>query len=675
MNEMINRKQVVLLLLVTVLPLAVRNGAAQQETPGDLYAVSDGKGQISMLWFPPPSRWPAGGWKLSDSTGQPLAPHIAMADATALQPLSVEDADAVRRLPDTLAKPLTLAQRTQFYSILALRALTDPAFARALGLAWTLNGVSPGSRTYTVEGLDASGNTTGLKLTSPAVDASVATPLPPAPDGLNASSNQRGVMIFWAPPKQNEQLPAIAYTIERDGGGQTAAAVNAKPIIPGVRWDAKIPLTVDRNAPPNQMLTYRLYCVDAFGRRGDPATIRIFYPDYQALAPPQPVTAKADPGKITVSWPAAQRPNLAGYVLERAFLPDGPFEALTAQALPSSTSQYEDDGVSGGATYYYRVRAVNSRGDLGSPSSAASAQAVNVAPPPVVEGLAADAGQTRVRLTWKPVAVPVAGYLIERRIASADGTPGPWASLNARLTPQPLYDDRLGDASGVLIEYRVLAVAFDNAEGPPSATVQVAIPDRSIPDPPSIISLSGEGGKAQLGFMPAVPEARSAEFLVLRSGRADDIGVVIGDPLPASARTFTDLYVSPGTSYWYRLVAVAKNGNRSDPTPPVVIRVASPVIPKPEAATLQVVNEPFPHVVLQFSQPPASLKAIVERQNEPNGAWLRIAGPTSAATASDNNVPGSKTAAYRVSYVTSDGKIGPPSDIVTIASAAGTTPH
>jgi hypothetical protein len=42
--------------------------------------------------------------------------------------------------------------------------------------------------------------------------------------------------------------------------------------------------------------------------------------------------------------------------------------------------------------------------------------------------------------------------------------------------------------------------------------------------------------------------------------------VVIGDPLPASARQFTDLYVSPGQNYWYRLVAVDKNGNHSDPT-------------------------------------------------------------------------------------------------------------
>ena len=313
----------------------------------------------------------AGGWKLTDSTGQTLAPKIGMADETALQGLSVEDADAVRRLPGVLANPDTSPKRMQLFNIIGLRALTDPAFARALGIAWTLQNVSPGSRTYSVQGLDASGNPSGVQLTSPAVDAGVATALPPSPDGVQIKSDERGVLLSWPPPVVNQQLPAIAYVVERDGGGQTGAAVAAKPVVPGVKWDPKIPLLLDPNAPPNEMLTYRVYCVDAFGRRSNPASIRIFFPDYHALEPPQPVTATSDTGKVTVSWPATQKPNLAGYVVERAFLFDGPYEALTAQALPAGTSQYEDDGVRAGTSYYYRVRAVNSRGDLGGPSAAA----------------------------------------------------------------------------------------------------------------------------------------------------------------------------------------------------------------------------------------------------------------------------------------------------------------
>jgi hypothetical protein len=86
---------------------------------------------------------------------------------------------------------------------------------------------------------------------------------------------------------------------------------------------------------------------------------------------------------------------------------------------------YEDDNLRGGTSYYYRVRAVGPRGDLGPPSFAASAIPTNPGAPPAVTGLAADAGQTRVRLTWTPVSFPVAGYFVERSTAAPPGRARP----------------------------------------------------------------------------------------------------------------------------------------------------------------------------------------------------------------------------------------------------------
>jgi hypothetical protein len=338
------------------------------------------------------------------------------------------------------------------------------------------------------------------------------------------------------------------------------------------------------------------------------------------------------------------------------------------EALPPGTSQYEDATVRGGTTYYYRVRSVNSRGDLGSPSSAAAAQSQNSGTLPKVEGLTVDAGQTRVRLTWKPVDLPVAGYFVERRALTGAAGAENWVRLNPHVTPEPLYDDYLGLSSDMKLEYRVLAVGFDNAEGPPSAAVQVVLADRSLPDAPSITGSSGANGKTVLDFAPA--DQKAAQFLVLRSGRADDLGVVIGDPLPGSARQFTDLYVSAGQNYWYRLVTVDKNGNRSDPTPPVAVRVGSPQLAAPPAPTAQFAGTPYPHVVLQFQAPPDGLTLIVERQIQtgtaPSG-WIRIAGPMSSPTATDNAVP-LGSVGYRISYVASDGKVGPASTVVTVTN-------
>jgi hypothetical protein len=671
-KKMTARSKISFLISTLLLLFSAVRPSTAQEASGALFAASDGKGHISLLWFPPPSKWPSGGWKLSDSTGQILVPQTNIGDDAALQSLSVEDADAIRKLPDVLAQPDATPKRRQLINIIGLRVFSEPDYARALGLSRTLENVAPGSRTYKVEGLDSAGKPTGLQLTSSAADSSQATPLSPAPAGVQAKVDERGVSLFWEAPAENRQLPVIAYAIERDGGGQSGAAVTAKPVIPGSRWDAKIPLALDRNAPPNEMLTYRVFSVDAFGRRSAGTSIRIFYPDFHALEPPQPVTATAGIGKIVLSWPVQQKPNLSGYVVERAFLFAGPYEALAAQALPPGTTQYEDATVRGGTTYYYRVRAVNSRGDLGGPSSSAVAQLRNPAAPPKVDGLAADVGQTRVRLTWKPVDSPVAGYFVERRAVTGTAGVENWVRLNPHVTPEPLYDDYLGLSSDVKMEYRVLAVGFDNAEGSVSASVQVALVDHSLPGAPSITASSGADGKSLLNFVPA--DQKTAQFLVMRSGREGDLGVVIGDPLPGDARTFTDLYVSPGEKYWYRLVAVDKSGNRSDPTRPVALRVGSLQIPAAPAPTAKYEGTPYPHVVLQFQPPPSGLSVIVERQNQAGNnqpdrdqtsGWIRIAGPMSAQTATDNTVPASGSVGYRISYVSADGQVGPASAAVT----------
>jgi hypothetical protein len=661
------RKKIPALLAAVLIALIPGTPARAQQNAGAMFSASDGNGHISLLWFPPPSQWPAGGWRLSDSTGQTLAPLIGMGDASALQSLSVEDADAIRKLPAVLAQPDTSAKRRNLISILGLRVFSEPIYARAMGLAWAADHVAAGSRIYKVEGLDASGKTTGLQLTSPPTDSSIATPLPPAPTGVQAKTDETGVSLFWAAPPENRQLPVIAYAVERDSTGQSSAPVTAKPIVPGVRWAPKIPLVLDRNAPGNDTLTYHVFAVDIFGRRSAGASIRIFFPDYHALEPPDPVTATAGAGKIVVNWPAVQKPNLSGYLIERAFLFAGPYEALFAQALPPTTSQYEDDTVRGGAIYYYRVRSVNSRGDLGNPSSAVSVQPQNAGAPPQVNGLSADTGQTRVRLTWNPVSFPVAGYFVERLATSGPAGSENWVRLNSRVTPEPLYDDPIGLASDVKLEYRVVAVAFDNAEGPPSGAIPVTLADRSVPEAPSITNASGVDGNAQLNFVPALPIEKTAQFLVLRSGSDRDIGVVIGDPLPATARQFTDLYTSPGQRYWYRLVAIDKNGDRSDPTPPVAVRIGSPQLPAPPAPTAHYAAAPYPHVTLQLQPPPAALSLIVERQDQATDTWIRIAGPMSAQTAIDNAVRPSTLLSYRASYVAADGRTGPASATVQVS--------
>src|SRR5215831_475854 len=124
--------------------------APAQENPGTMFAASDGKGHISLLWFPPASKWPAGGWRLQDSSGKAIA-NITMGDAGALQKLSIEDADAIRKLTAVLTRSdANPKQRTQLIGILGMRAFSEPDYARALGLSWTVTvqNAGAGSRIY-----------------------------------------------------------------------------------------------------------------------------------------------------------------------------------------------------------------------------------------------------------------------------------------------------------------------------------------------------------------------------------------------------------------------------------------------------------------------------------------------------------------------------------------------
>ncbi|MGH9724314.1 MAG: fibronectin type III domain-containing protein, partial [Candidatus Acidiferrales bacterium] len=472
--------------------------SAQQtaQSSGAAFAVSDGHGQISLMWFPPSGQWPLGGWKIEDSTGGTAAAHVTMGDADALKGLSPKDAATVQKLPETLASSATSgSQGKMLYGILALNAFGSPAYARALGLSWTLQGVAPGARTYRISGLSATGQPTGLVLSAAPVDAGAATPLPPTPADPRAEASRNGVALLWTPIPENRALPVISYDVLRDSSEQSGVEVNARPVITGVKWDPKTPIMVDREAPVEEMLTYHISSLDIFGRRSAPADIKILFPDFAALEPPEPVVAASTGNKVEVTWKAGTNPHTAGYVVERGYLYDGPFEALTPQALPPGTKNFEDAQVRGGTAYYYRVRAVGPRGDMGSPSHAAMAQPANGGAPPKPSNLKAELGNTRVRLSWDPVSFPVAGYFIERLGVSSAASSGAlsgakpsaptgdagWVHMNARVTPEPLYDDYFGMTSGATFSYRIVAVAYDNEESAPSDAVSVTLPDTSLP--------------------------------------------------------------------------------------------------------------------------------------------------------------------------------------------------
>ncbi len=635
-----------------------------EEAKGALFAASNGKGQIQLLWIPPLGQWPHGGWQIADGQGKVVVERVTFADPEAMKALNEKDAAQLNKLAVDFRSASTPQKQAAVLGIVGLRAMSDPAFARAAGLAWTLNDVPHGTRSYRVTGLGASGQPTAVVLASAPVDSSLATPLPPSPPNIRAEVQKGGVQLFWSPVPQDRKLPVIGYWVERGNGPQVTAVLD-KPIIRGIQWNTKIPGIVDERAPTEAQVAYRIYSLDLFGRKSAAAETTVFVPDLNALVPPEPVSASAQVGKNVIQWTPLRNPNTVGYVVERANLSTGPYETLTAKGVSATTSTYQDTDVRGGTSYYYRIRSVGPRGDLGRPSHSAQAQPMNVGKPPRPANLKADAGSSRVRLTWDAVKFPVAGYLVQRKNPSL-GPTAPWSQLNSRVTAEPLYDDYYGlNTSGKLL-YRIIAVGFDNQESSPGEEVEAALAGQVSPPTPHILGADGSGGKIVLSFSPALPAEKTAQFLVLRGGTHEDAGLVIGDPLPAAARSFEDTHVQAGQDYWYRLVALDTNGNRSDPSQAAVIRVGTPALPAAPAPAVAYSASPFPHMKISFPQPPAGLGVVVQRRAKLEASWLTLTGPAVATEALDAN-PLTGEVLYRIVYQAEDGAQGPPTNPVTVS--------
>ncbi|HQU34026.1 MAG TPA: hypothetical protein PLB88_06885 [Thermoanaerobaculaceae bacterium] len=653
------RRPHTLIVAVFFAVLAASLGAAG-EPPGVL-ASPDGTGGVEIFWLPKSATWPVGGWRVERLAGgrtSIVADRVTVGgDPAALAALDPADAELLGRLKPVLTGgTATQDQRDEANIVASLRAATDLAFGRALGVRFTDHDPGAGQVAYRVTGLDGGGRPVSEARSAP-VDARHAPPPPAPPSDLRALSRRDAVALFWNPPPQDPVTPVIGFVVERFGPGGKLALRTPRPILLSDQHEPGKPVFLDPLAPREADATYRVASVDMFGRRSSPVELAVYVEDIVALDPPVDLRAEAGANAATLLWTVSKNPHTAGYVVSRAPLAEGPYTVVATQPVSGASGRFEEGGLTGGAAYYYRVHAVGPRGNAGVPCDPAMARPRNAAAPPVVTGVKAEAGVSRVRVSWRPSLVRVAGYFVERQ--ETDGRD--WVRMNARVVPEPVMDDYLGFSPGVSLRYRIIAVAFDNQESAPSEAVKATLPDTIPPAPPRTLDLSGNGGSVTVQFAPAPPAGDTTGILVLRSGSATDRGLVIAGPLAADAHSFTDTLVAVGESYWYSLVAIDAAGNRSEPNRPRPVRVGSSALPQPPPPGAVLVASPFRHVKITFSPPPAGAGAVVQRRVGNGDSWTHVTGPLGGSEAIDPTPPRAGKAAYRIVYQAPDESQGEPS--------------
>jgi len=302
--------------------------------------------------------------------------------------------------------------------------------------------------------------------------------------------------------------------------------------------------------------------------------------DAGELAKAPALNASRSRGSVTLGWstPRSYGTPIVGYAIYRG---DGPGEEV-AHASVGLANAYVDSAVTDGATYYYRVAAVNGAGE-GAPSNEVSAGPAGV--PAAPWNLRAVAGDAQVVLVWDAPATdggsPVTNYTVHRGTA-----PGSLA-LVATLADVLTHEDA-GLTNGVAYVYAVRAV---NAvgEGPPSG--EASATPVSVPLAPQ--GLQATAGDAQVTLTWQPPAADGGSPIVgyrVHRGAAPGglvLLVAVGDVLG-----FTDTGLTNGVTYYYAVNALnaVGDGPRSaeipaTPAPPPDTTVPTVSIGSPAAGS------------------------------------------------------------------------------------------
>ena len=652
----------IFLLATLTLLLCLPARAAEVNIPGGVRAISKGQGTIQLFWYPPRGIWPEGGFRILDGAGRTIEerivpfsniPHDGSLNATDQALL-----DQLSKRPGLLSSSKSEDQK-QTQLLLVLKSATSPAMARVLGLSSTIKAVGNGEKSYTVIGLDASGKPGGLSMKCTAIDATVASALPPAPLEAAAQMNSTGVELYWlkAAAKENE---TAFYEVERSNKGGEYIKITEKPLLISSSSEQSQlpPQYMDSSAPQEQTVSYRIFGVDLFGRRSLPAEISLFVPAFATLLPPQGISAEAKVEAIQLSWLDEQRPTSTRYLIERAPTAGGPYQVLTQEGIKAAAKYFLDKTVQDGGTYYYRMRTARSDGQLSHPSEPVSIQFLSGQPPAAVRDLKADLGIRTVHLTWSAQDRSVAGYLVERQQGKE------WQRVNETVWTDNSLDDPYSADQELSMTYRVRAVGRNNkiAEPGPAVTVKIRKEPRGVPE-----IIQADAGPNGISIRFIFPQERSdLKFVIRRGASKQEEGMIISPVLTCKEMRFTDTRVAPGNHYFYRISAFTATGWTSALSPAIPVSIHADALPVPQQPTAEFASKPFTHVKIIFGKIPDNLRVIVERKSAFATYWETLKGEGSEEGFIDANPPAGDSVAYRLRYLAADGTPGEPSQPMTV---------
>src|SRR5437867_6143423 len=407
--------------------------------------------------------------------------------------------------------------------------------------------------------------------------------------------------------------------------------------------------------------TYRVSAINSVGTSSPSITTSA---TTLAVAPSPPTGLAAttvSSSQINLSWTAPADNGgsaMTGYKIERSTDGGSTWSTLVANTGISGTT-YSDIGLTHGATYTYRVSAINSIG-TGSPSDTASATTLAVTASPLNGLSATTASSSQINLSWAPPAdnggSAITGYKIER---STDGG-STWSTLvaNTGSTATSYSDTVLTHTT--TYTYRASSINSVGTSSPSSTTSATTL--AVAPSPPTgLAATTVSSSQINLSWTAPADNGGSAMtgYKIERSTDGGSTWSTLVANTGSTATSYSDTVLTHTTTYTYRVSSINAVGTSSPSnTASATTLAVAPASPTGLTATAASSSQ----IGLTWTAPAdnggsAITGYKIERSTNSGTNWTTLVANTgsTATTYSDTGLAHGTTYTYRVSAINSIG--------------------
>ena len=376
---------------------------------------------------------------------------------------------------------------------------------------------------------------------------------------------------------------------------------------------------------------------------------------YKQTLPAPTVTGGNDAqGRPTLTWKAVS--GAAKYEVYRARSKDGTY---TKYSTTTGTAYTNSSYLTSGATYYYKVRALDANGNAGPYSAVVSVTCrLKLTAPSVTGG---NDAQGRPTLKWNAVS-GAAKYEVYRA-RSMNGDYVKYSTVTGTSYTNTSYL-----ANGNTYYYKVRALGSDGSYGPYSTPVSVTY--KAPFGAPLVTGSKDSQGRPALKW-DKVTDA--AKYEVYRA-RSKDGTYSLMSTQSATGYTNTS-YLANGTTYYYKVRALKANGTASAYSSVVTITYGT--VPTPAAPAMRSAKADSAGITVSWDTAANAVTYNVYRTADAGSSWTQVASSVKGSSYKDTTVQKGVKYGYKVRGVAADGKtLGPMSStgVTAKVTAASTTP-